>query len=130
MKPIYRKMTERGIVAVFRNEWGRWYGVIEIGTRKSWYRWMTPDGRRFRFAKDAVAYLDGQQLLRCKRERLAREAEEARRLEVAKHRENRRAVDQIQRLHTLAVAWRIHSVHFDDVTVRPLQCRRLIQCNA
>jgi len=64
MQPIWRKTVAFGIVAVFRNEWGRVYGLKEIGNRKSWYRWQTPDGKRHRFAKDAIAYLDGKELAR------------------------------------------------------------------
>lgn len=51
-----------GTIAIIRNEFGRCYGLREIGNRKSWYRWQTQDGKRHRFAKDACAHLDGREL--------------------------------------------------------------------
>ena len=60
--------TEQGRIVTYRNDWGRTFGLREIGHRKSWHRWQTPDGRKFRFVKDAVAYLDGLQLKRAHEE--------------------------------------------------------------
>jgi len=116
MKPINRV----GIVAIFRNEFGRRYGLKEIGNRKSWHRWQTPDGKRHRFAKDACAYLDGLTLKKKAqevREEMARQG----RIEMARAKaEEALKVQTFQAIHTLAVAWRIHRVEYHGIAVRPL----------
>jgi hypothetical protein len=63
-KILARRISRKheGTIAIIRNEYGRCYGLREIGNRKSWYRWQTQDGKRHRFMKDALAHLDGREL--------------------------------------------------------------------
>lgn len=112
MRPIYRNED----TAVFRNERGRLFGLREIGDRKSWYRWQTPDGKRHRFAKDACAYLDGQQLKRDVALHLAAKALRERREREEVQRREQKWAGSFRRL---ATAWSTRKI---DVRPERLAC--------